>query len=218
MEIKPRSVVLWAMLVALAASNALLIRQNLQMRRALDKFKPDSLQAGDAVPPFVTQDLQGNTVNINYTGEERKRVFLFFTPSCPYCREQFAYWRELLQRVDNRRFEVLGLAADAENKEKLEEYLRSVGCPTDVPDALRVVLAPNGVRRNYKLSATPITLVVANDGRIEQVWDGRWDERAASAASATFGVKFTARFSRSGIPSKVARLGIKKPQAACLHS
>ena len=74
------SVVLWTMLVILAVVNALLIRQNIQMRAKLDQFKPKALQSGDKVQPFSVSGLHGELISVDYTGET-KQVLLYFTPS-----------------------------------------------------------------------------------------------------------------------------------------
>ena len=185
------TIIFWVMLVALAVANALLIRQNLQMRAALSKYEPPVLQPGEQVQPFSAPSLSGENIQVNYTGNGPNRVLMFFTPDCSYCREQFAYWREVLVHADINRFEVLGVATESEDKAKLDEYLRSVGCSPDSQKPLRTALIPNSLRRSYKLSSTPITLVVANDGSVENVWHGRWDSESLAAAASIFGMDFS---------------------------
>jgi hypothetical protein len=128
---------------------------------------------------------------------------LYFTPACPYCREQFAYWREIIERADPTRFEVLGVARNADDKGKLEEYLGSVNCADDSNAPLRVVLINEAIRRAYKFSATPITLIVANDGTVEQQWVGRWDAKAVAEASPVLGLAFsTSLEARQSTPAR----------------
>jgi peroxiredoxin len=177
--------------VALSAGNILLIRQNLQMRRALGQYRPVGLETGESVPPFTAESLDGGAVNISYTGSGSKRVLLFFTPTCPYCRQQFVYWRELLERVDGDRFEVLGVVDQAEDKNRLREYLRAMGCAAEDGKRLRVALVPSEVRQSYKLAATPITMIIGNDGKVEKVWSGRWDAHELMAANTIFGFNFS---------------------------
>lgn len=181
------------LLFTMAAGNALLIRQNLQMRRALKRFEPSRLKAGDKVPSFTASGLSGEPVDVKYTGDGRKRILFFFTPTCPFCRQQFAYWREILERADGDRFEVIGLVDRAEDKTRLEEYTRTMGCSTDSQSPLRVAFIPNEIRRSYKLSETPITLVVASDGTVEKVWAGRWNDNDVAVASTILGFNFSPR-------------------------
>lgn len=176
-------IALWGTLLFLAAFNVLLIRQNLQMRALLSKYEPKILQVGEKLQPFSAPGLHGELFNVNYDNESPKYVLLFFTPNCPYCRAQFVYWREVIKQVDGNRFRVLGVAAESEDKVKLEEYLHTVGCSIDTDLALPVAFISDSVRRSYKLSATPITLVVTNDGTVEKVWAGKWDSEDIAVAN-----------------------------------
>ncbi len=115
-------------------------------------------------------------------------MLLFFTPSCSFCHQQFPHWLDLHKRINNDRFEVLGLVDATEDKTKLQDYLREMGSSSDSQTTLRIAMVAKGVRRNYKLSETPLTLLVANDGKIKQVWIGKWNDDALASANRVFGV------------------------------
>lgn len=120
-ETRPKNLTagLWVLLSLMVAANVLLIRQNFQMRGALEKYEPQRLKVGAQVPAFTAVGLNSEVININYAGNGPKRVLLFFTATCPFCRQQFPYWRELLAQVDGARFEVLGLVDQNEDRVKL---------------------------------------------------------------------------------------------------
>jgi len=59
------SLALWGMVIILAVSNSLLLRQNLQLRNLLKKFEPDRLKPGDKLEPFSASGLNGETVAID---------------------------------------------------------------------------------------------------------------------------------------------------------
>jgi glutaredoxin len=193
MSTKLKSAVLWSLLAGLAVTNVLLIRQNLQMRAMLAKGQPRYLKAGERVPPFAAVDLDGAPVRLDYPGSGPKRIMFYFTPACPYCRRQFAYWRDILKQADSARYEVIGLASESEDKAELEEYLRSVGCARDSAAPLRVALVPPEVRRDYRLVGTPVTLVVSNDGTVERAWPGSWNSAEAASAGSFLGLSFPPR-------------------------
>lgn len=155
-------------LIALAVADGLLIRQNMQMRRSLAAYSPKQLEVGPQVRPFTATALDGSAFGVSYTGAGPKKVMFYFTRTCPFCRQQFATWRRILERVDAGRFEVIGLVDVAEDRPRLEEYLRAVGCGADSPTPLRVAFLPKDVRRDYMLTATPVTLLVSSDGKVEQ--------------------------------------------------
>lgn len=184
------SAAFWVVLRSLAVANGLLIRQNMQMRRALDAYRPRQLEVGAAVRPFTATALDGSPLGVSYDDAGPKKVMLYFTRTCPYCRQQFANWRRILERVDSVRFEVIGLVDEAEDRSLLEDYLRAVGCGTDSTTPLRVAFVPKDVRRDYKLTATPVTLLVSSDGKVEKNWPGAWGETEKADAALSLGLDF----------------------------
>jgi peroxiredoxin len=179
---------LWAVLLALAAANVLLIRQNFQLRAALSRYEPEAVQPGDKLPSFSAKGAADEPLYIAYDGRGPRRVFFYFTPTCPYCRQQFAHWQEVLSKADRERFEVWGLVSNAEDRGRMDEYLRSVGCGTDSATPLRVAYVAGDILRSYKLTSTPTTLVVANDGTVERSWLGKWNAQTVSNASVALGL------------------------------
>ncbi len=59
---------LYILLTAMIVANVLLVKQNLQMRGDIEAARPDRLEVGDEVPPFVALGLNGET----------KRVSIYF--------------------------------------------------------------------------------------------------------------------------------------------
>lgn len=179
---------IWVLVFALAAINTLLVRQNLAMRDEVkslqEKLDPAStnMHPGDLAQPFSATDVAGRQYKVDYDGGGRKKVFLFFTPRCPFCSQQVPYWKELLDNIDPSRYEVVGITGEREDKAKISEYLKEVGY-SDARYPLQVAFAPDNVLRSYRLTSTPTTLLVANDGKVEEVWVGRWDTAAAAKAS-----------------------------------
>ena len=162
---------LWAMVFMLALSNGLLLRQNLQLRSALKKFEPGRLKVGDKVEPFSAQGLQGERIAIDFANDAPRRVFMFLSPDCPYCREQFSYWKQIIEMAPGKGFQVVALAMNSEDKAKLAGYLNSMGCST-TSKTFSVALIPEEVREKYKFNITPTTLIVSSDGKADAVWNG----------------------------------------------
>ena len=175
----------WAVLVLLALSNAFLIKQNLGMRAELNKFRPEVLEAGAKAVPFVAPGSHGEMFTVAFEGRGPKRVFLYFSPDCPYCASQFPYWRGLLDKADRDKFEIMGLVSDSTEKQKVVDYLHGFAC-----DHLETAFVSNSVLRNYKLSVTPTTLIVGSDGKVEQDWVGVWDVNILASARSVFGFPF----------------------------
>jgi peroxiredoxin len=187
MASKKVTIGLYVLLAMMGVANLLLINQNLRMRRSIESTRPARLTAGDKVPPFTAAGLDGERIDVAYTGQERDRLLFFFTPSCPYSRQQFPGWLDLANRADKRKIEVLGLVADAEDKVKLREYLHEMGSSRPSGVAFSTALIPKEVRSTYKLSETPLTLLIANDGTVKKVWAGRWDSKALASVNGAIG-------------------------------
>ncbi len=181
------SLALWGMIVILAVSNGLLLRQNLQLRNLLKKFEPDQLKPGDRLESFSAVDLNGETVAMDFASGGPRRVLMFLSPNCPYCREQFSYWKKVIDLAPAKGFQVVAVAMNSEDRSKLAAYLNSMGCPTG-SNTFRVALIPEEVRQKYKLSITPTTLVISSDGKADAVWNGLLKPSDMQTASAILGL------------------------------
>ena len=154
----------WAMVIILAVSNGFLLRQNLQLRNLLKKFEPDRPKAGDKLESFSALGLHGENIAINFAGDAPKRVLLFLSSDCPYCRDQFVYWKRIIDMAPVKGFQVVAVAMNSEDRSKLAAYLNSMGCPTE-SKSFSVALIPEEVRQRYKFSITPTTLVVSSSDK-----------------------------------------------------
>ena len=183
----------WVIIFALAAVNTLLIKQDLDLRAHAGelerKLNPASwsLQPGEEVQSFSAFDLDGKPFTVDFKKEGRNKVFLFFTPSCPFCGQQIPYWRDLLNKIDSSKFEVIGLVGERDDKQEVLKHIQAAGY-LSAKTPLRVVLGSDNVLRSYKLGTTPTTLLVKADGHTEKVWVGRWDAKIADEASALLGL------------------------------
>jgi peroxiredoxin len=171
-----------------------MIRQNFAMRADRRRNEPSALQTGERVPAFTAKDLRGDAVSIEYSGKGPRKVFFYFTPTCKFCRKQFAYWHDILANADAKSLEVTGLVKETEDRLKLEDFLSKMSCASNSPTPLKVAFVPEEVMRNYKLAPTPLTLVVSNSGTVEQTWIGLWDNANISAASSFLGVTISPHY------------------------
>ena len=176
--------------LCVVVGNIFLIKQNRELRIVISKYRPNLLESGDILTPFVAQGLQGAIFNIEYAGNQRNRVFIFFSPNCGYSRQQFPLWRETIKRADKTNYEIIGLVSNTENINSVNEYLKSIDC-ADLPVA--VVSAED--QKKYKLSQTPLTIVVNNKGEVVHNWVGIWDANQTSSVGATLGITFSGKLS-----------------------
>jgi peroxiredoxin len=177
------------LILVLCVINLLLIKQNLDLRKRLTAggrtidLTTNFLQPGDVVTPVTATDLNGRPYQLDYKKGGRQRLLLYFSPSCPYCRQQSPLWRDLLDRVDSNRFTVIGVVSDREDKRLVSAHADGAGYfKTKTP--LPLVFFDSESLGSYKLSATPTTLLINEDGRVEHAWVGKWDETSAMEVAA----------------------------------
>ena len=177
------------LILVLCVVSLLLIKQNLDLRKQLAAggrtidLTTNFLQPGDVVTPVTATDLEGRPYQLDYKKDGRQRLLLYFSPNCPYCRQQSPLWRDLLDKVDSNRFTVIGVVSDREDKRLVSAHADAVGYfKTKTP--LPLVFFDSESLGSYKLSATPTTLLINEDGRVEHAWIGKWDETSATEVAA----------------------------------
>ena len=178
---------LWGMVLILALSNGLLLRQNLHLRDLLKKFEPDRLKAGDKLESFSAVGLNGENVKVDFASDAPRRVLMFLSPDCPYCREQFNYWHKIIDVATDKQFEVVAVAMNSEDRFKVAAYLNSMHCPTN-SKTFSVALISEEIRKKYKFSITPTTLIVSSDGKADAVWNGVLKPSDIETANAILGL------------------------------
>lgn len=178
-----------SLLVMMGVINVFLIKQNLDLRkqlaagaRTLD-LTTNVLKPGDIVSPVTATDLAGLPYQLEYNKDGRHRLLLFFSPNCPYCEQQSPLWRDMLDKIDTNRFAVVGVVSDKENKQLVYAHADGAGyfkTRTSFP----IVFFDDESLGTYKLTATPTTLLIDTEGRVEHAWVGKWDESRATEVAA----------------------------------
>jgi peroxiredoxin len=176
------------LILALSLVNLLLIKQNFGLRQQLTErgkkmdATANSLRDGEVVAPIVGTDLNGRPYELTYKGDGRRHLLLFFSPNCPYCVQQAPLWRDVLNNIDNNRFSVVGVVRDGEDNRSVSAHAEEAGYfRTKTP--LPVVFFSDESLARYKLMATPTTILIGDNGRIEHAWVGKWDETKANEVS-----------------------------------
>jgi peroxiredoxin len=165
-----------ALLATLIASVGLNI---VQMRTVNRLHAENTLAAGATIPSLVVADATGTRVDLALTGSQ-PTVLYVFSPQCGWCDANKASI-EALSRQARGRYRVVGLsltdnglAAHLSNQPFSFPVYRN---PT--PDAVAA----------YRLDATPQTILLSPDGRVERVWQGAYAGRQHASIQAYFDVE-----------------------------
>ena len=177
-----------ALILALSVCNLLLITQNFRLRKQLNSAgridaSANYLKPGETVTPLAGVDLNGRPYQVEYRKDRRRHLLLFFSPSCPYCVRQGPIWRDMLNRIDSTRFNVVGIVGERENKLEVMSHADALGYfKTRI--VLPIVSVGDETLARYNLTATPITLLIDDNGRVEHAWVGKWDESKTNEVAA----------------------------------
>jgi peroxiredoxin len=154
------------LVVGLCATNVMLIKQNRELKAAIARSvkQPEYLKAGETVPPLVARTLTGERVEVDYTAAART-VLLVFSPQCSACDAVVPYWRDIEGACARNGYQIWGVSLG--DGPGTLSFLRSHSLNVDS----FVDLAPETINL-YKLSLTPLTLVVDQQGKVQRIWAG----------------------------------------------
>jgi peroxiredoxin len=110
-------------------------------------------------------DVDGKEINVDYKNDPRKAVLLVFSPRCKFCTKNMPNWREIIKRLDQNSHRLIAVSLVSEG---VREYVAQQGL-SDVP--VIAEMAPVS-KQSYHMTATPQTVLIDSQGRVEKVWSG----------------------------------------------
>jgi len=178
LKIPSLSALSWVVAVILTLCNVLVIRQNWRLRAMVRELESEQkIQIGDRLLSLRAADLDGKPVEVNFDQNDVRKVVLFSSVTCPFCKKQNPRWNQLIQQIDHRKYEVIELFRDREARSQVAAYLRANGTSSE---SIRVLLIADDFLNKAKLNSTPLTLVVGKNGVVEKAWFGLWNESAVA--------------------------------------
>jgi peroxiredoxin len=168
------NVAISACCVVLLAANIALLRQNRQLKAQMS-LPPPTLEAaaGTQMPNLKGFDPDGKPVEIDYGKDPRKVLVLVFSPTCPFCEQNWPTWEHVISSLD--RSVVRPVAVDVTSTAKapfLSQHQLTEMPVFEKVDPLAMV--------NYHFQLTPQTLLIDGDGKVEKVWTGVMTDSAVA--------------------------------------
>jgi|ERR1043165_195892 peroxiredoxin len=177
----------WLVTLVLVVCNLLLIRQNSQLRGLVQDLEAaQRIQVGDKLSSFKASDLEGKPTEVRFAENNLKKIVLFSSISCPFCKKQNPNWNQLIKQVDRRKYEVVELFRDKEAREQVAAYLKANGFGND--ESGEVFLVADSLLQGKKLNSTPVTLIVGENGVVERAWFGLWDNSAIADVNSSLDI------------------------------
>jgi hypothetical protein len=160
------NVILFFLLTGSVALNVMLARKVDRLDRAVSDAENLGLKIGTSVPALDAKELNGNGVRINYADTDRPTFIYVFTPQCGWCARNLENIKALTAGIHDR-YRVIGLSLSSAD---LPEYLDRNQF------IFPVYTEPSSESKaNYKLGATPATILVSPKGTVLKIWNGMYD-------------------------------------------
>ena len=167
-------VALSACCVVLLAANIALIHQNSQLKAQLSLPSPTmEAAAGAQVPDLRGVDVEGKPVEVLYGKDSRKVLVLVFSPTCPFCDQNWPKWQQVISSLDPSAIRpVLVDVTSTTTAGFISQHQLS---------SLPVILkADPQATVDYRMHLTPQTILVDPNGKVEKVWTGVMTDSAVA--------------------------------------
>jgi cytochrome c biogenesis protein CcmG/thiol:disulfide interchange protein DsbE len=151
-----RSLFTWFMIFSLCTGGAFFL-----FHCSKEKSQPASGLALD----FTLKSLDGQEISLSQL--KGKVVLLdFWATWCAPCRESIPHLVQLYKNYRENGFELIGMSVDKGDEEVVRRFVKSMDIPYPI------VIAPEGVVRNYRVTSIPTTFLIDKQGRIREKVSG----------------------------------------------
>jgi peroxiredoxin len=160
--------------VVLLGVNIALIRQNRQLKAQLSQPPPAmEAAAGAQMPELRGFDPEGKPVEVQYGKDPRKVLVLVFSPTCPFCDQNWPRWEQVISSLDRSVVRPVGVDVTSTSTAVFLSQHQLTGLPVFFKVDPQAMM-------NYRFQLTPQTILVDHAGRVEKVWTGVMTESAVA--------------------------------------
>ncbi len=112
-------------------------------------------------PDFTLKTLDGEEITLSQL--KGKVVMLdFWATWCAPCRESIPHLVKLYKNYHENGFELIGMDLDKGDIETVRKFVKSMDIPYPI------VVAPEDVSRNYRVTGIPATILIDKEGNIRE--------------------------------------------------
>jgi peroxiredoxin len=152
--------------VVLLAANIALIHQNSQLKAQLSLPPPVmEAAAGAQMPDLRGVDLEGKPVEVLYGKDSRKVLVLVFSPTCPFCDQNWPKWQQVISSLDRSAVRPVLVDVTSTTTAGFVSQHQLASLPVILKADPRATL-------DYRFQLTPQTILVDSAGKVEKVWTG----------------------------------------------
>ena len=168
------TVALSACCVVLLAANIALIRQNSQLKAQLSLPSPAmEAAAGAQVPALRGVDVEGKPVEVLYGKDSRKVLVMVFSPTCPFCDQNWPKWQQVISSLDLSAIRPVLVDVTSTTTAGFVSQHQLSNLPV-------ILKADPRATVDYRMRLTPQTILVDPNGKVEKVWTGVMTDSAVA--------------------------------------
>jgi peroxiredoxin len=157
-------------------------RESPKARRADAVGARNALTPGSLVPPLRGRHLDGSLALIDYKTSPAPTLVYFMSPKCIWCSRNRENFRAIVTQTKAK----LHVVCVSQFPDELPDYIAKNGLEGLGIEFLLNV--PGDLLGVYGFSATPQTLVISKEGRVEKAWRGAYTVEKQHDVEEFFGV------------------------------
>jgi len=142
----------------------------------------NEIATGDVVPEFVAAETGGTQATVALAGSERPTLIYVFSPTCHWCGRNWLNVNALAGRL-RQSHRIIGVSLSAR---RLAEYAQKARIPFPVYSV--DMERPLGPDKKLFSAATPETLLVDTNGKVQRIWRGAYADLTKREMETYFGV------------------------------
>lgn len=112
--------------------------------------------------------LDGGEENLDLSDGKYKTILLVFNTTCRYCVQEYPYWKELAENLDQNRWRIIAVTSE-DNADKIKTHIEEYKL-----NSIKVASMAQADIREARMLFTPMTLFIGTDGEVKKVWPGLW--------------------------------------------
>jgi len=129
--------------------------------------------AGTQVPDLKGFDPEGKPVEVQYGKDPRKVLVLVFSPTCPFCDQNWPKWEQVISSLDRSVVRPVGVDVTSASTASFLSQHQLTGLPVFLKVDPKVTV-------DYHFQLTPQTILVDHAGKVEKVWTGVMTDSAVT--------------------------------------
>jgi uncharacterized membrane protein YphA (DoxX/SURF4 family)/peroxiredoxin len=154
-----------SLLIFFLVSNFALAIRNIELKNRVTRLLDNKiLSEGETVKPFEVYGIDGSHETIDFKNYD-KIVLFIMKYGCENCKNNVVTWNEINRLLNNKKIRILGISVNdiIITKKMIAEY----NVNFDVAYNSSKVF-----KDNFKIVLTPITIIISNDGMVDNIWKG----------------------------------------------